>query len=115
RPQGRRVRRHPYGQAHGTPGGAPDRDGAPGERGNRFPSIALEREPEVILAVEAQLLDSHDPGRVADARGDAGEEPRTQRVDRLRAEQREVTRALGRFQLRDVVDELRQLSLRERG
>jgi len=38
-----------YGQAHGAPRRAPDRDGAPGERGNRFPSIPLEREPEVIL------------------------------------------------------------------
>src|SRR5205809_945763 len=29
RREGRRVRRYPYGQAHGAPGGPPDCDGAP--------------------------------------------------------------------------------------
>src|SRR6266851_6179789 len=112
--EGRRVRRDPYGQAHGASGGPLDCDDAPGQRRNSLPGVALEREPKMILAVEARLLDPHDPSGIADLGGDAGAEPGPQRVDVLHAEQRQVTRALGRFQPRDMDDQLRQLRLRER-
>ncbi len=45
---------------------------------------------------------------------DVRQQARAQRLDGPHAEQRQVTGLLGRFQLRDVVDQLRQLGLRER-
>src|SRR5439155_18188921 len=84
------------------------------ERRYRLPSVAPECQPEVIFAVEAHLLYPNDPRRVPDLRGDAREEAGAQRVDRLRAEQCQVARALGPFQIREMVDQLRQLRLRKR-
>src|SRR5205809_5565300 len=67
--QRRRVGRHAHGQAHRAPGRPSDRDDAPGERGNSFPSVALEREPEMILAVEALLLQDRKSTRLNSSHG----------------------------------------------
>src|SRR5207248_2283869 len=115
-----------------APGGAADGDDIAGDGGHGLPRVALEREPEVSLAVEARLLDRDYPRGICrlrphplspsprcgeggrrieyDARGKA----RAQRLDGLYAEQRQVTRAFGPVQLRDMLDQLQQLVLRER-
>src|SRR5207247_7838364 len=83
--------------------------------GSSFPRVALERQPEMILAVEALLLHPDNPDRVSELRGNAGEEPGAQRVDGLEAEQRQVTGSFRRFELRDVVAQLREVRLRKCG
>ncbi len=110
--QRRRVRRHPHAHTHRASGRTSNSDGAAGERRHGFPSVALEREPEVILTVEAHLLDLDRPGRVRPhppspsprcgegergSENDVGREPGAQHVDRLRADERQVTRPLRRL------------------
>ena len=109
------VRGHPNAPAHHPPCRTPDGDDPAGDGGHRLPGVALEREPEVGLAVEARLLDCDVPYRIAALQVDPRREPGAQRLDGLHAEQCEVTRTLGRFQFRDMVDQLRELVLHEGG
>ena len=113
RRQGRGVRGHADPEADDAAGGPADPYRASPDRGHRLPSVPFQREPEVGLAVEAHLFDAHDPGGVAVLLGDPGQKPRTQRARGLHAEQGQVPRALGPRQLRDMVDQLRQLGLRK--
>src|SRR5205823_4654956 len=53
-----------HAPAHRAPGGAANGDDVAGDRRHRLPRVALEREPEVGLAVEARLVDLHHPSRI---------------------------------------------------
>ena len=110
------VRRDADGHPDRTPGRALDADGGIPctECGNGLPRVALQRQREMTLAVEARLLDPHHPGRVAPLRRHARSQPRAERVDGLHTEERQLPVALRRLQPSHVLDELGQLGLGER-
>src|SRR5213076_1859412 len=100
----------PNAPAHRAPGRAADGDDVAGDGGHGLPRVALEREPEVALAVEARLLDLHNPARISPhplsrsprcgeggrrIEYDARDQACAQRLERLHAEQRKVTRTFG--------------------
>ena len=72
RRQSRGVRGDAHPEADDAAGRPADRDGAARHRGNGLARVAFQREPEMTLAVEAHLLDPHDPRRVPVLLGDPG-------------------------------------------